>query len=115
WGIVNPPVLSGRVLAGATLPVTDAERDDGGLLSAEALAGLALPKLELVVLSACSSGRGAVASGEGVLGLQRAFHIAGAKNVIGSLWNVEDEATAALMSLFYHKLSKENKRTLTPL
>src|SRR5205085_11589752 len=41
--------------------------------------------------------------------LQRAFHAAGCPNVIGSLWKVDDEATAALMTAFYHEL-RQNKR-----
>jgi CHAT domain-containing protein/Tfp pilus assembly protein PilF len=103
-GARNPLVLSGLVLAGANLP----ERDDG-VLTAEALAGLQLPKLDLVVLSACETGLGDVAGGEGAFGLQRAFHIAGARNVVASLWRVDDEATAALMGLFYRKLWREGK------
>jgi CHAT domain-containing protein len=103
-GARNPLVLSGLALAGANLP----ERDDG-ILTAEALAGLQLPNLDLVVLSACETGLGDVAGGEGVFGLQRAFHIAGGKNVVASLWRVDDEATAALMSLFYRKLWQEGK------
>jgi CHAT domain-containing protein len=103
-GARNPLVLSGLVLAGANLP----DRDDG-ILTAEAIAGLRLPKLDLVVLSACETGLGDVAGGEGAFGLQRAFHIAGAKNVVASLWRVDDEATAALMALFYRKLWQEGK------
>jgi CHAT domain-containing protein len=45
-----------------------------------------------------------VAGGEGVFGLQKAFHLAGCQNVVASLWKVDDEATAALMGLFYRGL-----------
>jgi CHAT domain-containing protein len=107
-GARSPLVLSGLVLAGANLPVKDREKEDSGVLTAEAIAGLDLDRLELAVLSACETGLGELAGGEGVFGLQRAFHIAGAKNVIASLWKVDDEATAALMSLLYHHLWIEN-------
>jgi CHAT domain-containing protein len=81
-----------------------ADERDPGILTAEALAGLPLDKLELAVLSACQTGLGEAAAGEGVFGLQRAFHLAGCRTVVASLWKVDDEATVALMALFYHKL-----------
>jgi hypothetical protein len=86
----------GLVCAGANLPDTPGR----GILSADAVAGLLLDDLHLAVLSACDTGIGDVAGGEGVFGLQRAFHIAGCKNVVASLWKVDDAATAALMTRF---------------
>jgi CHAT domain-containing protein/Tfp pilus assembly protein PilF len=115
----NPLVLSGIVLAGANLPppkdLKALLQDDRGILTAEAIAGLPLRQLELVVLSACETGLGEVAGREGVYGLQRAFHLAGAKNVVASLWKVNDEATAALMGLFYHKLWQGKQAPLQAL
>ncbi len=109
----NPLVLSGLVLAGANVPrqldSLGIPRGDDGILTAEAIAGMNLLGLELAVLSACETALGDVAGGEGVYGLQRAFHTAGAHNVVASLWKVSDEATVALMRLFYHKLWVEQK------
>ncbi len=56
---------------------------------------------DLVVLSACRTGRGKIVSAEGVLGFTRAFMFAGAPRVIVSLWKVNDEATKTLMEKFY--------------
>lgn len=73
-----------------------------GLLTAREISrsqSLALP-LDLVVLSACETGLGKI-SGDGMLGLSRAFLIAGARTVIVSQWRVADSATVKLMSAFY--------------
>jgi tetratricopeptide (TPR) repeat protein/CHAT domain-containing protein len=106
-GLRNPLVLSGVVLAGAnrpTGPKADRADDDLGIVTAEAIAGLPLPDLELVVLSACETGVGLVGGREGVFGLQRAFHLAGAHNVVASLWRVDDAATSILMEQLYTNL-----------
>jgi CHAT domain-containing protein/Tfp pilus assembly protein PilF len=100
-GARSPLVLSGLVCAGANRPVQDSEKEDGGILTAEAIAGLNLDGLELAVLSACETGLGEVAGGEGVFGLQRAFHLAGTRSVVASLWKIDDAATQALMAEFY--------------
>jgi CHAT domain-containing protein len=99
------------VFAGANVP----GRDDGGIVTAETLVGLDLHGMDLAVLSACETGLGEVAGGEGVMGLTRAFHVAGCRDVVASLWKVDDDATAALMTLFYHKLWQEKKPPLDAL
>lgn len=84
------------------LLLTPENGGDGRLDMAEILA--APIDAELVTLSACSSGRGWVKPGEGVVGLSRAFLHAGASSVMVSLWNVNDQSTFQLMSLFYENL-----------
>jgi CHAT domain-containing protein len=61
---------------------------------------------DLVTLSACSTGLGKLVSGEGMLGLTRAFFYAGARNVSVSLWDVNDLATAKFMESFYRNLNR---------
>lgn len=99
----DPMLHSGLALAGANHH-KDAlgEEDDGILTSAEA-AMIDLEGVRWVVLSACDSGRGALRAGEGVLGLRRAFRVAGARTVIMSLWPVEDRAARDWMVALYRK------------
>lgn len=68
----------------------------------------------LVVTSACETGTGSLSSGEGPLSLARGFQFAGARNIILSLWNVNDNSTAALMSNFYANY-KENEKPVDAL
>ncbi len=56
---------------------------------------------DLVTLSACETGMGKIAKGEGIVGLSRALQYAGANNIIVSLWKVADESTAQMMIDFY--------------
>ena len=115
----NPLLLSGIVLAGANLPQkNDAavfRRDDDGILTAEQIVSADLRNVELVVLSACSSGVGRMADEEGIMGLTRAFHLAGAKSVVASLWQVDDRATRALMVEFYKNLWEKKLSKLEAL
>ena len=66
---------------------------------------------ELVVLSACKTGLGKDIQGEGLVGLTRGFMYASAPRVVVSLWNVDDRATALLMSEFYQGILEKQ---LTP-
>ncbi|HUU03038.1 MAG TPA: CHAT domain-containing tetratricopeptide repeat protein [Myxococcota bacterium] len=92
---------SGLILAGAN----DGGRTGGedGLLTADEVSSADLRGTELVVLSACETGVGTPVAGEGVLGLRRAFFLAGARAEIMSLWKIPDEPTRRLMESFYAK------------
>jgi tetratricopeptide (TPR) repeat protein len=98
----HPGLLSGVVLAGANRAAKEGE--DDGVLTATEVAALDLSRVETVVLSACETGLGEVAGGEGLLGLQRAFQESGAHTVVAGLWQVEDECTRRLMERFYANL-----------
>jgi CHAT domain-containing protein/tetratricopeptide (TPR) repeat protein len=85
---------------------------DNGILTAEEIGAQNLDGVQLVMLSACETGLGKAAGGEGLLGLQRSFQAAGARAVVASLWKVPDEETKALMGAFYTNLWQ---RKLSPL
>ena len=101
-GGFHPGVLSGVVFAGVNQVSDDGAND--GVLTALEVSEMDLDNTEVVVLSACETGLGQVAGGEGVLGIQRAFQLAGADTVITSLWTVDDLATQLLMVRFYDQL-----------
>jgi CHAT domain-containing protein len=105
-GLSDPerPEQSGLVLA--RLDARGHPRD--GVLRAPEIARLALP-VELVVLSACRTALGREVRGEGIVGLAYAFLRAGAARVVVSLWNVDDAATAELMTRFYRCLLRERQ------
>ncbi len=85
-----------------------------GFLRANDIYNLKLPA-ELVVLSACQTGLGKDIKGEGLVGLTRGFMYAGAARVVVSLWNVNDKATAELMTKFYEKMLKQGQRPAAAL
>ena len=77
--------------------------DDDGILEAWEVANMDL-KADLVVLSACDTARGRVASGEGMIGLTWAFFVAGVPATVVSQWSVDSEGTSALMVQFHRNL-----------
>ncbi len=83
-----------------------------GILTANEAMTLQLDSTELVILSACETGLGEIQIGEGVQGLQKAFLVAGANNIIMSLFKVSDEATNKLMSTFYAEWIKTADKRL---
>ncbi len=86
---------------GSAIALAPSGKDDG-LLTAEEILNLKL-NAELVVLSACDTGRGRL-TGDGVIGLSRSLISAGVPSVIVSLWRVPDNTTAGLMVEFYRQL-----------
>lgn len=93
----NDPMQSRLVFT-----LTSKSSDDGFLRASEIL-NMNI-NAELVVLSACETGLGQIKTGEGVIGLTRAFMYAGTPSIVVSLWNVESKSTAGLIERFYKKL-----------
>jgi len=111
----RPMLLSGLALAGCNLGLKGKKgpRNEDGILYAIEVAGLNLFDTELVVMSACDTGKGAIDYSEGVYGLLRAFRVAGAHNIMMTLWSLQDQSACDFLTNFYKTwLSKSN---MTPL
>lgn len=106
----NPLLLAGLVLAGANQPLAGAGGEDG-ILTAEEIAAMDLSRVRLAVLSACATGLGRATTGEGILGLRRAFQTAGASTLIMSLWPTEDDASERWMRALYRGLVTLRRET----
>lgn len=104
------PALSGLALS----MVDRAGQPQAGFLHLHDIYNLRL-NADLVVLSGCRTALGKEVRGEGLLGLTRGFLYAGAPRVLASLWQVEDQATAALMTRFYRALWQEHLRPAAAL
>ena len=99
--------FQGFGIPGAIILAPSENTDDGSLNAAEILQ-LKLDS-ELVVLSACSTGRGRI-TGDGVVGLSRCFILAGVPSIIVSLWNMGAIAAKLLMTEFYENLARGDNR-----
>lgn len=96
---LNYPALSALLLADGRAP-------GPAFLRAGDIAALDL-EAELVVLSGCETGRGPVAAGEGALSLARPFLVAGSREVMSTMWKIDDARTAGLMAAFYRHMLRE--------
>jgi CHAT domain-containing protein len=107
-GMVNEdkPELSCILLAQDTTSTEDNILFSGEIYNLELNA-------DLTVLSACETGLGKIAEGEGVIGLTRALLYAGSKNIIVSLWQVSDESTNQLMVDFYKNIFEDEEKTFS--
>lgn len=105
---LNPMLLSGVVFAGVNDERSRRPGSDDGVLTAEEVVSLDLRGTELVTLSACETGLGEVEDGEGVMGLRRAFTLAGSRSLVLSLWKVPDAETRRLMAGFYERVSAKD-------
>ena len=104
----SPLLLSGLALAGANHRGEAGPDEEDGILTAEEIAALDLTGLDWAVLSACDTGIGRIQAGEGVLGLRRAFRVAGARTLIMSLWPVDDDAAREwMLALYEARLTKQ--------
>jgi CHAT domain-containing protein/Tfp pilus assembly protein PilF len=104
------PALSGLVFS----LVDEQGQPRNGFLRLHEIYNLKL-NADLVVLSGCQTALGQEVSGEGLIGLTRGFMYAGAPRVVASLWNVNDQATANLMKLFYQGMLKDGLRPAAAL
>jgi CHAT domain-containing protein len=104
-GSSNPLLNSGLVFAGAN------PKHEAAIVTAEQIASLDLSGVEWAVLSACNTGNGELHDGEGVLGLERAFRVAGAQSVVMTLWPVNDSLSRQFMRTLYDQRLGSNVST----
>jgi CHAT domain-containing protein/Tfp pilus assembly protein PilF len=97
---------SGLLLAAPEKQTENDGTDNDSVLQAWEIYSQFKLKAELVVLSACDTGRGQAIAGEGLIGLTRALQYAGARSIIASLWTADDQSTLTLMVAFHRNLRK---------
>lgn len=109
---LDPLLKSGLLFAGAQHSINGDRLpgNEDGVATALEISAMQLLATKLVVLSACETALGDIQGDEGVYGLQRAFRMAGAGNLLMSLWEVPDKETADFMETFYSQLF--NKKTI---
>jgi CHAT domain-containing protein/Tfp pilus assembly protein PilF len=110
---LSPPSSSSDPAEGldrSGLAMAGANQGAQGIVTAREIAGFDWWGTQLVVLSACETGVGAVPSGDGVYGMRRALVLAGAESQVVSLWSVSDASTRALMRDYYGELARGTGR-----
>mgnify|MGYP002397612134 CR=1 FL=1 len=108
----HPLIRSGLLMAHSQTAWQGREystEPEDGVLTAYEISRMNLGDTELVVLSACETGLGDIKGNEGVYGLQRAFKIAGVRNLIMSLWNLNDKTSRLFMEEFYKNWLTESR------
>ena len=107
---LSPLMRSCLALAGAETTYTNWQNGSfpktasDGMLMADEVMDMDLSRTLLVTLSACETGLGASVSGEGAVGVQRAFLLAGARHVLATLWPIADAETVEFMEAFYRRV-----------
>jgi CHAT domain-containing protein len=101
----NPLLDSGLVFAGV-----NADRGNS-IVTAQQIASLDLAGVDWAVLSACNTGNGELSDGEGVLGLERAFRIAGVRSIVMTLWPVDDQMTRRYVQALYRERLELHRST----
>jgi CHAT domain-containing protein len=112
-GSLSPPAPTSDPAEGldrSGLAMAGANQGAGGIVTAREIAGFDWWGTQLVVLSACQTGVGAVPSGDGVYGMRRALVLAGAESQVVSLWNVNDASAHVLMRDYYDELARGTGR-----
>src|SRR5205814_4832023 len=88
----------------ALILLSDTSAGDDGILEASEIVHLHT-NADLVVLSACDTAVGSLQGEEGIANLSLAFMLAGAKNVVSTLWSIDDTSAFYLMKRFYSHLA----------
>jgi CHAT domain-containing protein len=117
-GHANPSVAMSSALILAPDPALSAgptSPENDGRITAQQIVSTWDLDADLVVLSACESGLGRYAQGEGYLGFAQALLVKGARSVVLSQWKVDDQATALLMRRFYENLLGRREGLVGPL